>query len=70
MDWLKKIMKKLFKKDIIKTIDVSNNKIEKSNNIDSANNDFNVELWKSANIEANDGNGYKIKPSIKLKDRR
>ena len=32
-------------------------------------NDFKIMLKQQANLEADDGNGYKIKTNIKLKDR-
>lgn len=63
MNWLKVLIKRIFIKNNIKQLDSPKN-IEKDDKID-----FKIMLKQQANLEADDGNGYQIKPNIKLKDR-
>ena len=63
MNWLKALIRRLLKKNNIKLLDFSKD-LEKDNKAE-----FKIMLKQRANIEADDGNGYRIKPNIKLKDR-
>lgn len=63
MNWLKALVRSLFIKKNIKQLDLPKD-FEKNDK-----NDFKIMLKQQANLEADDGNGYKIKTNIKLKDR-
>ena len=62
MKWLKKIIRKLFKKNEIKLIEQPNEYINEFRN------NFKLQLKKEADLERNDENGYKIIPDMNLKD--
>lgn len=64
MEWLKRIIKKLFKKDTIKLIEEPKNIKESENS--RAN--FVLSLVQNADLERNDGNGYKINSNVRLKN--
>lgn len=64
MEWLKRIIKKLLKKDTIKLIEEPKN-IKESKNLRA---NFVLSLVQNADFERNDGNGYKINSNIRLKD--
>jgi len=62
MKWLKKIIRKLFKKNEIKLIEQPKEYIKECRN------NFKLQLKKEADLEKNDENGYKIIPDMNLKD--
>lgn len=64
MEWFKKIIEKLLKKDIIKLIEEPKN-IRK---LEDSRNNFLLSLTQTADLERNDGNGYKINSNIRLRD--
>lgn len=64
MEWLKRIIRRLLKKDTIKLIEEPK-KIKK---IENARADFVLGLVQNADLERNDGNGYKINSNIRLGD--
>lgn len=64
MEWLIKIIQKLFKKDKIKLIEEPKN-IQKTK---EQRNDFILDLVQNVDSERDDRNGYKIIPNIQLKD--
>lgn len=64
MEWLKRIIQKLFKKNEIKLIEKPKN-IEKPK---QARSNFILELKQNADVERDDRNGYKIIPNIRLGD--
>lgn len=64
MEWLKKIIRKLLKKDTIKLIEAPTD-IKK---IENSRADFVLGLVQNADLERNDGNGYKINSNVKLGD--
>ena len=61
MEWLKKIIQKLLKKNEIKLI-------EQHKDIEKLKNDFILDLRQYADFECDDRNGYKIIQNIRLKD--
>ena len=62
--WLKKIINTFFLKDKAKTIEAP--KIV--NNIQNNKNDFIVSLKRQADVEQDDGNGYRIISNLRLED--
>lgn len=64
MEWLKRIIKKLFKKDTIKLIEEPKN----IRGLENSRDDFLLSLVKNADLERNDGNGYKINSNVRLRD--
>ncbi|HJJ19370.1 MAG TPA: hypothetical protein OIM61_09055 [Clostridiaceae bacterium] len=64
MEWLKRIIKKILKRDTIKLIEEPKNIKESENS--RAN--FILSLVQNADLERNDGNGYKINSNVRLKD--
>lgn len=64
MEWLKRIIKKLFKKDTIKLIEEPKNIRRLENSRDN----FLLSLVQNADLERNDGNGYKINSNVRLRD--
>lgn len=64
MEWLKRIIKKILKRDTIKLIEEPKNIKESENSRD----DFLLSLVKNADLERNDGNGYKINSNVRLRD--
>ena len=64
MNWLKKIINKFLKKDNIKLIEASS-ELRKTRN---SREDFILGLIQNADLERNDGNGYKINSNIKLRE--
>ena len=64
MEWLKRIINKLFKKEKIKLIEEPKN-IKKMGNTRE---NFVLNLVQNADLERNDGNGYKINSNVRLKD--
>ena len=64
MEWLKRIIKKLLKKDTIKLIEEPKNIKESENSREN----FVLSLVQNADLECNDGNGYKINSNVRLKD--
>lgn len=64
MEWLKRIIKKLFKKDTIKLIEEPKN----IKRLENSRENFVLSLVQNADLEQNDGNGYKINSNVRLKD--
>lgn len=64
MEWLKRIIKRLFKKEKIKLIEEPKN-IKKLRNTRE---NFVLSLVQNADLERDDGNGYKINSNVRLKD--
>lgn len=64
MEWIKELIKKIFRKKQIKLIEAP----KLVDNKENARNNFIVMLKQTADLERNDGNGYKIAPNLKLKD--
>lgn len=64
MDWLKRIINKFKKKDNIKLIEAP----RESKKIRNSREDFILGLIQNANLERNDGNGYKINSNVRLRD--
>lgn len=64
MGWLKRIIKRLFKKEKIKLIEEPKN-IKKLGNTRE---NFVLSLVQNADLERDDGNGYKINSNVRLKD--
>lgn len=61
MFWFIRIIKKIFGKNMPLLIEESHDIIEK-------NNSFKIALKKQADLEINEGNGYKILKNIRFKD--
>ncbi len=64
MEWLKRIIKRLLKKDTIKLI-------EEPKHIkrwEDPRENFLLSLVQNADLERNDGNGYKINSNVRLRD--
>lgn len=64
MEWLIKMIQRLFKKNKMKLIEEPKN-IQKTK---EQRNDFILDLVQNADSERDDRNGYKIIPNIQLKD--
>lgn len=64
MKWIKRLLQKLFKKNQTKLIAEPKN----IKQLDNTRNDFVFNLIRSADLERDDGNGYKIIPNTRLKD--
>lgn len=64
MEWIKKLIKKIFKRNQIKLIEAP----KVVDNKENARNNFIVMLKQTADLERDDRNGYKIAPNLKLKD--
>ena len=64
MEWLKQIFKRIFCKNKIKLLEEPKVITELQNK----KNDFFIELRRQAEVEADDGNGYKIIKNINLWD--
>lgn len=64
MEWLKRIIKKLFKKENIKLIEEPKNIKRLKNSREN----FLLSLVQNSDLERNDGNGYKINSNLKLRD--
>lgn len=64
MEWFKRIIRKLLKKNTTKLIEAPKN-IKKSENSRA---DFVLGLVQNADLERNDGNGYKINSNVRLGD--
>lgn len=64
MNWLKKIINKFFKQDNIKLIEAPSESRKTRNSRE----DFILGLIQNADLERNDGNGYKINSNIKLRE--
>lgn len=64
MNWIKRILNKFLKKDNIKLIEEP----RKSKEIKNSREDFALSLVQNADLERNDGNGYKINSNVSLKD--
>lgn len=64
MNWLKKIINKFLKKDNIKLIEAKSESKKTRNTRE----DFILGLIQNADLERNDGNGYKINSNIKLRE--
>lgn len=64
MEWLKKIIRKLLKKDTIKLIEEPKN----TKKLENSRADFVLGLVQNADLERNDGNGYKINSNFRLGD--
>lgn len=65
MEWLVKLIKKLFSKRKIKLIEAPKTTDDKNKKI---RNNFVVMIKQTADLECDDRNGYKIIKNIKLKD--
>lgn len=64
MEWFKRLIRKLLKKDTMKLIEAPKN----INKLEDLHSKFVLELVQNADLERNDGNGYKIDSNIRLKD--
>lgn len=64
MEWFKRIIRKLLKKDTMKLIEAPKN-IKK---LESSRTNFVLGLVQNADLERNDGNGYKINSNVRLGD--
>lgn len=64
MNWLKKLINKLLKKNNIKLLEPP----KEQKKIENLREDFRMKLIQNTDLERNDGNGYKISPNIKLRD--
>ena len=64
MNWLKRIINKFLKKDNIKLIEEPS----ESKKFRNSREDFILGLIQNADLERNDGNGYKINSNIKLRE--
>lgn len=64
MEWLKQLMEKIFFRNRIKLLEEPKKFINTKNEA----NEFFLELKKQAEVEQDDGNGYKIIQNIKLMD--
>ena len=64
MEWFKRIIRKLLKKDTMKLIEAPTN-IKK---LENSRTNFVLGLVQNADLERNDGNGYKINSNIRLGD--
>lgn len=62
--WIENIIKKIFKKNELKLIEIPNN----ADALKDTRKDFILNLRKSADLERDDGNGYKIVKTMKLED--
>lgn len=65
MDWLKEIFKRIFFRNKIKLLEEPKVVTE---DFESKDNNFFINLRRQADLEIDDGNGYKIIPNMKLKD--
>ena len=66
MNWIKRILNKFLKKDNIKLIEEP----RKSKEIKNSREDFALSLVQNADLERNDGNGYKINSNVSLKKKK
>ena len=64
MKWLKRFLDKLFNKKEAKCIEAP----KEENKTEEVKKDFRIMLKQTADLEQNDGNGYKIMPKLNLKD--
>lgn len=64
MNWLKRIINKFLKKDNIKLIEAPS----ESKKFRNSREDFILGLIQNADLERNDGNGYKINSNTKLRE--
>lgn len=64
MEWIRELIKKIFRKKQINLIEAPKSVDNKEN----TRNNFIVMLKQTADLERDDGNGYKIAPKLKLKD--
>ena len=64
MKWLKRLLEKIFKNRKIKYIEFP----REENKTEETKSDFRIMLKQTADLEQNDGNGYKIMPKLNLKD--
>lgn len=64
MNWLKEIIKKLFFRNKIKLL----NEPEQIINNENEKNEFFINLRRQAEVEQDEGNGYKIIQNVKLGD--
>lgn len=62
MEWIINLIKKIFKKNKIKLIEAPKEEIKKEKA------DFLLEIKRTADLERNDQNGYKIIKKYSLKD--
>lgn len=64
MEWLKKIIRKIFKKDNSKLLEPP----KSINYAEEKRNEFVINLKKQVEVEKDDGNGYKIIQNISLEN--
>lgn len=64
MEWLKKIIRKIFKKDNAKLLEPP----KSINYAEEKRNEFVINLKKQVEVEKDDGNGYKIIQNISLEN--
>jgi len=64
MNWIKELIEKLFFRNKIKMLEAP--KIV--DNIENNRNEFIMDLKRQADVEQDDGNGYKIIPNLRLED--
>ncbi len=65
MEWIIDLIKTIFKKNKRKLIEAPKKEIKKEENAKA---DFLIEIKRTANLEQNDQNGYKIIKKYSLKD--
>lgn len=65
MEWIIDLIKTIFKKNKRKLIEAPQKEIKKEENAKA---DFLIEIKRTANLEQNDQNGYKIIKKYSLKD--
>lgn len=65
MEWLVNLIKKIFSKRKIKLIEAPKTAIDKG---EKNRNNFVIMLKQTADLECDDGNGYKIIKNLRLKD--
>ena len=64
MKWIKRIIEKLFRKNKVILIEAP----KQIDNTEELKNNFKVMIKQTADLERDDGNGYKIAPKIRLED--
>lgn len=64
MNWIKELIEKLFFRNKIKMLEAP----KMVDNIENNRTEFIMDLKRQADIEQDDGNGYKIIPNLRLED--
>ena len=68
MEWLIKIFNKLFRRNDLKLIEEPKEDIKNVESFSNSKNDFIFNIKRTADLERDDGNGYKIIPYMRMKD--